>query len=776
MSKMNIFYKFIAVAVVFGVAACGKQEKQEKETAEEQVQAAQKAEAPKVEEPKPVVEEKVAEPPAPVQDSHFLSIGINTDNLKAGGLITGYVDLNVPFENPFESKDIMVEMYMNGESNGISVNAPLFFEKGNSEKSTWKLSYRLPKAGKYKYTINVRAKNKNYFSLEYEFNVADGGPSKIFNINKKGFSHFENKAGEKMRAIGGDFPIQLDINSQKALLERLSKSGGNTIRISIEAPCTAFVAEDSDTAKAGWINVAAFNKVEELMDAANNLGIKTILCFASPLSFSESAYQRSYFAKSGLAPSASDFFKNLKAQQKFNTLLQYCALRFGCREDLLMWQVIDGIDRMDIEDLDARMMWLSNANVTLRDADTSGHPILLSAGTSSEMEFIWSGDSCDVLAFDIFDVKDFALSVNSHNKFFSKKYKKAVAVSKFGNTAGALVLPEPSFILMHNTYWAGLFTPSPLLPLSNLGEHNKAASDAEFNAIRNVSAFEKNFNLASADLELLTLHDVAVLSAPKADGNSVITQPAFGDTIVSRESSNDTAELIMEPDGTILKNTLPRIWRKEAIIAIEVNGIPNDKCALSFEIVSIPQEDNFELQMMLNDDPIKPEKISSEGIKKIRKEGGIARAYLNKVVKIPLERGNQKVNIQLVSDGNASMEVANIRLDGVGSNMGIASVKPFAMRDKLTGSTFIWFKRAATDTASFAKYKLYERNIPDLKPFEYSVQMKADTSYRVTWWDTRAADKIAVGVIKSDANASLKLRTPPFKYDVACAIEEIKQN
>lgn len=54
--------------------------------------------------------------------------------------------------------------------------------------------------------------------------------------------------------------------------------------------------------------------------------------------------------------------------------------------------------------------------------------------------------------------------------------------------------------------------------------------------------------------------------------------------------------------------------------------------------------------------------------------------------------------------------------------------------------------------------------------------MKADTSYRVTWWDTRAADKIAVGVIKSDANASLKLRTPPFKYDVACAIEEIKQN
>lgn len=90
------------------------------------------------------------------------------------------------------------------------------------------------------------------------------------------------------------------------------------------------------------------------------------------------------------------------------------------------------------------------------------------------MEFICSGDvSRDVLAFDIFDVKDFALSVNSHNKFFSKKYKKAVAVSKSGNTAGALVLPEPS--LFYAQYLLGwIATPSPLLPLSNLGEHKQS--------------------------------------------------------------------------------------------------------------------------------------------------------------------------------------------------------------------------------------------------------------------------------------------------------------
>ena len=146
MSKTNILCKLLAIAIVLGVAAC---EKQEKESAEEQAAPVKKIEKTAVEEPKPVVEKKPVEPPAPVQDSHFLSIDINSDNLKAGGLVTGYVDLNVPFENPFDSKDIMVEMYVNGESNGVSENAPFFFEKGDSEKSTWKLMYRLPKAGKY---------------------------------------------------------------------------------------------------------------------------------------------------------------------------------------------------------------------------------------------------------------------------------------------------------------------------------------------------------------------------------------------------------------------------------------------------------------------------------------------------------------------------------------------------------------------------------------------------------------------------------------------------
>jgi len=758
-------YKFIALAFVLAIAGCGKDDNKKSAEIEKAPEPVVQAPVVQPEEVKPV------EPPKPVQDKHFLTIDINKDGLKTGDVLEGYVDLSVPFENPFNSKDITVEAYINGESNGVSLNAPLYFESGNSEKSKWSLRHVLTKAGDYKLTINVRGKKKNYFSLESEFSVSKGEPSKVFKLSKKSFTHFENAAKQTFRAMGGDFPIQADFAKQKALLERMSKSGVNTIRICIEAPCAALVPEDTESSKAGWINVALFNKLESVMDAASELGIKTVICFASPLSFTEENYANSYFAKSNIAAEPKKFFSSFEAQQAFNVVLNYCALRFGGRSDLLMWQLIDGIDTFDMENFDARTMWLSNANVTLRDADNAaGHPLMLSAGTSSEMEFLWSGDSCDVLTFDIFDVRDFAMSVHSHNKFFSKKYKKPVGIGKFGYTKNAFVLPEPSNILVHNSIWAAEFTPSPTLPMANFGAGNDIF-EASLNAIKGVSAFEKKFNISKADLELLNLREAIVLSAPKPAGNSISVNPAFGKTILERESSNDTAELIMEADGTVAKNTLPVVWKKEAMIALRINSLKNDKCVFSFDIVSIPQDDKFDLQISLNDELVKTEKISAEGVKQIREENGVKMAYLNKTVKIPLERGNQNIGVQMISSAPASMTVANIKVDGVGSNMGLASVKPYGMRDKQTGNAYVWFKRAASDSYSFAKYKLYERNVPELKSFEYSIQMKADTSYRVTWWDTRKGEEIAVGVVKSDPSGQLKLRTPPFKFDASCAIE-----
>ena len=56
---------------------------------------------------------------------------------------------------------------------------------------------------------------------------------------------------------------------------------------------------------------------------------------------------------------------------------------------------------------------------------------------------------------------------------------------------------------------------------------------------------------------------------------------------------------------------------------------------------------------------------------------------------------------------------------------------------------------------------------------EYPIKIEGNpsTNFKVTWWDTRGKKEIASGVVRTDSDGVLKLKTPPFNSDVACVIE-----
>ena len=760
-------FAIFALAACFALAGCDNSSKAARKGQVKKPAAVavpeKKPEPPKVEEPK-----------GPIQDKHFIFVDFPKGELKTGSVLEASIDIQIPFENPFNSQDAYVEAYISGEKNGVSVNMPMYYVSGNQEKSTWKLRFPLSKVGSYKCSFSVRAKNSTYVSLEHAFNVSEGDGAPYFKLSRKMRSCFRNGKGDRLRAMGGNLYISMDDASRDALLDKLKRAGANVVRIFIEAPHSMFIAKDGETAKAGWINIAAANKIESFMDAAYSRGIYTIINFASPASFRSDVYAGCYFAESGIAKTPKDFFSSFDAQQKYSELLTYMGHRFGARADLLMWEMFSGLDAFDMADFDARMNWLTTLSVVLRDADVhSEHPLLLSAGTSSEFDFIWSGDSCSVMMFDIYDVEDFALSVVSHDRFFSRRYKKATGVSSFGKHSERFSLPEPSNIYIHNTMWAGLFTGGPILPLVNLGD--AALLECNLKALGEVSAFSQKFGIEEERLEMAYSGDMVLVSAKKPLENMIFCQPAFGETVVERETSNDIAELILAADGTVYKNTVPRVWKNGAIITLKVRGVPESKATLSFDVVSMPADSQGKMIINLNDDELKTETFAPGAKKTIRTEGGREKSYINKTVEVPLEQGDQTVGI-IVEGENASFDIANIRVVGMGSNKGFASVRAYSLRSKDDGRRFLWFKRAGTDNASVAKYKLYERDIPELRSFEYPVKFenKGGRDFKVTWWDTRNNTVLSEGVIKCAPDSFLKLRVPPFKFDIACAISGIK--
>lgn len=757
-------------AAAFAITACGK--KQESGQPRGQP-AAQNAKAKKKKKAKPA--QKAEEKPAgesgdPERDGRFASFDIDAEDVYSGGAFSGSADIKVPFKNPFDTSDIAVELSLNGVSNGVSVNVPMHYERGNSGKSTWSFSTIIPKAGEYRYSISVRAAGQNFFSPEFPLKAAKGSGLGIYRLSKKEPSHFYLRGSQNIRGIGVNFPSLLAGDAREKALDALAESGANMLRVNLSAPTALIVPSGPH---AGKYNQPMLKNFGDLLNSAQKRGMSVIVTFADASDFGAS-YANSYFAKSGLAKTPDEFFSSQDAARVYNDLVKYVVNRFGSSKAIVMWEPFSGIDAFDPAKLDGRAAWLNAASSAVRDSDaTARRPVMLTAATSGELEYLWGGDACAFLGFRLGGLKDFSQGAWEHSEFFSKRYKKPAGAVSANPDAGAP--SDPSFSHIRNSMWAGMMTGSPVVPMADYGK--VAARAAANEAVAEISAFEKHFKTAEGNLEPLRLPEKIVQTSPSAEENTTIAYPAFAETFPERESSNDIAKLDIDlSTGAISANTLPSVWKSEAMIAVNAENVPTDKNSLDIEIESVPADAGFDLVCLSNDAEIFRAKISPEGAKSVRERNGKKFAEINRKVSVPLAKGANALAFKL-EGANASMRIGRLEFPKTGSMRGVSSVKPFAAKDKKTGTVYMWIRRAGAESSTIAKYKLYARGIPEIRPFEYSLKMEDAPSarFKVTWWDTRGKKPIASGVLKTDAESVLKLRTPPFKSDVACVIERESQ-
>ena len=166
MHLSRILKTTLLLAVILPLAACGK--KQENKIRQPQPQQTQQ-EAPKAKKAKkqkaetaPTATESESEP----DDKRILSLDVDTEGATSGAAFTGSATIKAPFKNPFDASDISVELVLSGHSNGVAINVPMHYERGNSDKSTWSFSAILPKAGTYNYSVAVKTKTENLQTVE----------------------------------------------------------------------------------------------------------------------------------------------------------------------------------------------------------------------------------------------------------------------------------------------------------------------------------------------------------------------------------------------------------------------------------------------------------------------------------------------------------------------------------------------------------------------------------------------------------------------------------
>ncbi len=765
----DITFAILSVALASSyltLVSCGKEEAKRKT-----VSSSVKMETPeefraRMEREQKEAEEKAAREAA--EKSQFLSIDFRGDNLKKGDVLTALVDIKSKFDNPFDANDIYVDAYIFDDAAGISMNVPLAFMGGKSGNSSWQLKAVIPSAGSYKCLFGVRQKRDYETSREYKFNVADVEGGEVYRLDLKGKDvfFFKSDSGHKVRAVGASIAHDFTLAEKKNLLNEIKKSGANTVRLDLDFITNFVLPSDSGSFKAGWPNMKAMSETEEILKDAAELGIKVIICFDSAEEFTSEAYSKTYFSK--IAASPSEFFMSPAAQEAYRNAVGYFMGRFDSDESIIAWQIFSGIDAWEPDQVDTRYYSISSIGSFIRDRDKLGRAITISIRGSSDFDFLWRGDFADLISFELFNVQDFADSVMFHSEYFSRKYKKGVCILKSGVLDGS----DLSGVGLHNAIWSSLFSRTPIVALADLDKNARAQV---FSNLKSASEFNSKYVVPMKKPEVMRLPTVNVIPSIKNKDDVMFIRPAFGLTQLNKESSTDLAVLEISADRTVAKNTLPSVWRSNAIITLKFDAMPKD-CFLHFKIPSILRNGNDACRVSVTNsdgdevflETFDPQKSPNSS----KAPNGDELAVVNKSVRLEIPEGKSKFDVMITSpNGTGYINVSDMKITGIGSKLGFNDVKVVGLTDVEGDTSLLWFRRGGYNNWTYTKYKIHNRKISPVRSFEYKIPVGSPrTKYTVVWWDTREAKEIAKGELFSDAKSILKFRTPAINSDVAAAI------
>jgi|GEM_PF-3327319 len=728
-----------------------------------------------------VEEVKKPEPP-------FLQIDFPTENLIKNTPLKATLTIQGKFENPFDTTDVSIDAMISWKKDTQIIHWPVYFVEGTSELSRWKLNAPLLGEGKYKCKFIYRDKEGFKESEEFEFTVNAQDKAGIFKPVKKMFFAFKDDSGKVFRGMGANLSLVNDADLTSSILA-LAQEKCNLIRFDLGKNWESFLAEDilADAAepeengdeeivdnaieKAGFFNVELFNKLELSLDFANENNMQSIISFIDADSFAKEIFANSYFVKSQICGDAQSFFAERKVKDYYKNFMRYMVARFAARSELVAWDLYSGIDRDNKQDFEKRVLWVDEISAFLREIDATQRSLIVSASTSSAHDSLWYSMSADIIGLESYNMKNFGFTIFESSKYFTKKYAKPLVFMSYGVTSDKAGYPDKDNMMLHDSLWAGLFSQTPILPLaSNVKALSQSGSLSNF---KSVAEFVSLYEMRHENLQTMKADSVQIFA--RKGENQTIIYPAFMATYPDLATADDMYKVKVNSAGKILENTLSLRLTDLNPQTLFVN-MGKVKGKVIVDISAVRQiDEKFDFVILV--DGVESLRKNFDNIKgDVVQDGDYSKILTSELISIAIEEGEHEITFELKSknwQNPAFVEIASITIENLGSMAGVSAVDVLGLIDSENNKRFFWFKRMGTSSWGFFKYKLAERTIPDLKPFEYSVDgLNPTSNYKISWFDTFTGKEIISGVVATDDKGKLTFNVAAFKYDISCCIEE----
>jgi hypothetical protein len=393
------------------------------------------------------------------------------------------VVLGSDFRNPYDQREIALNMILKSPS-GDSLFLPCYFERRDGEMSLWRARFTPRESGTYSYHFEC-IKDGTKTSSRVQTFVATGSHEDGFlHINDLWTLRFDS--GRPFRGIGENVGWEpRSFSNQKwtydYLLPRLASSGANFFRawmapnnFPLEWRTVKNTKRYFDTEE--YFNPGGTRRLDEVVDMLDSLGLYMMLAFDSHNTLIEgNQWEIHNYNKTNGGPAAvpEEFFTLRESRERYKNRLRYIVARWGYSPHIAAWEFFNEIDNAAFGDGDSVLIspkaiasWHREMAAYLKSIDPYDH-IVTTSVSHREINGMY--------AIEEFDINQMHIYRRTHQipkgiQKFTQRYGKPFVWGEFAyewdwNKDFAVITEEMDFDFKRGL-WYGLFSPTPILPMS----------------------------------------------------------------------------------------------------------------------------------------------------------------------------------------------------------------------------------------------------------------------------------------------------------------------
>jgi len=424
--------------------------------------------------------------------------------------------LKASWNNPYNDSEIALNLHLTAPS-GKELLLPCYYESGKSdEPSVWKARFAARESGPYRYFFEL-IKNKRLIdqSDKSKLVVAASGKKGFLGPNNPWTFKYDN--GELFRGIGENICWESrDEDDSKHfenlhenakynydfMLKKLAENGGNFFRtwmIYWNLPVDWKTVRNNRRYQSTTLsyNESGMQHMDRLVELCDSLGIHMMLALESHAGFNGSAWEMNNYniVNGGHARTQLEFFTLPAAKEQYKNKLRLMVARYGYSPSIAAWEFFNEIDNVmysgkpeDRIPDSVITAWHDEMSTWLKEIDPYDHMVTTSV-SHRDVKGMNDLKNIDINQRHYYKNTE---AIPSATKVYLQRHGKPFIIGEFGYEWDWSKNFNDFADEMDNDFrrglWYGLFSPTPVLPMSWWWEFFESRGMMEyFNNVRTFS-------------------------------------------------------------------------------------------------------------------------------------------------------------------------------------------------------------------------------------------------------------------------------------------------